>query len=145
MLNISRKICLAVEAITVIAYNTADSDTVCPSHKLMEYQNIPKRYLENALHRMVRNGILESVRGPRGGYCLRKPSDQITIYDITRSVTNENENTALNGAAADNDIRKKVILPICQDLLIQTDKLTSAVTVRDMCQRATALNAKLMS
>lgn len=49
-------------------------------------QNISLSYLEQILHRLGKAGIIESVRGPHGGYVLaRKPSD-VTIGDIVRSL-----------------------------------------------------------
>jgi len=49
-------------------------------------QKISLSYLEQILHRLGKAGIIESVRGPHGGYVLgRKPAD-VTIGDVVRSL-----------------------------------------------------------
>lgn len=51
-----------------------------------ERQGISFSYLEQILHRLGKSGVIESVRGPAGGYLLaRKPQD-ITIGDIVRAL-----------------------------------------------------------
>jgi len=49
-------------------------------------QQISLSYLEQILHRLGKAGIIESVRGPHGGYELaRKPAD-LTIGDVVRAL-----------------------------------------------------------
>jgi Rrf2 family transcriptional regulator, cysteine metabolism repressor len=51
---------------------------------IAERQGISFSYLEQILHKLGKAGLIESVRGPAGGYLLaRKPSD-LTIGDIVR-------------------------------------------------------------
>ncbi len=49
-------------------------------------QGLPVRYLEQLLHRLKRAGIVEAERGPRGGYRLKLPADQISVSTIFRSL-----------------------------------------------------------
>ena len=52
--------------------------------EIAERQKISLSYLEQILHRLGKAGIIESVRGPHGGYELaRKPAD-LTIGDVIR-------------------------------------------------------------
>lgn len=49
-------------------------------------QQISLSYLEQILHRLGKAGIIESVRGPHGGYELaRRPAD-LTIGDVVRAL-----------------------------------------------------------
>ena len=43
-------------------------------------------YLMQLFTNLRREGLLESVRGPRGGFKFARPIDQITVGDIVRSV-----------------------------------------------------------
>jgi len=53
---------------------------------IAERQGISFSYLEQILHRLCKSGLIESVRGPAGGYLLaRKPID-LTIGDIVRAL-----------------------------------------------------------
>ena len=45
-------------------------------------QNIPQNYLEQLLFILKKAGLVESMRGSKGGYKLNKPADQIKIIDI---------------------------------------------------------------
>lgn len=54
--------------------------------EIAERQRISLSYLEQILHKLSKAGIIESVRGPHGGYELaRKPAD-ITIGDVVRAL-----------------------------------------------------------
>jgi Rrf2 family cysteine metabolism transcriptional repressor len=45
-------------------------------------EHIPKRYLEQLMIRLRRNGLLESIRGPGGGYTLARSPDQISLGEV---------------------------------------------------------------
>jgi Rrf2 family protein len=43
---------------------------------------IPANYLSKTLQTLVKEHVLRSSRGPRGGFCLARPPEQVTLYDI---------------------------------------------------------------
>lgn len=43
---------------------------------------LPPSYLAKLFQRMARKGLLESHRGPRGGYVLARPPEEITLADV---------------------------------------------------------------
>ncbi len=45
-------------------------------------QKIPQNYLEQLLSILKKAGLVESMRGSKGGYKLNKPANQIKIIDI---------------------------------------------------------------
>jgi Rrf2 family iron-sulfur cluster assembly transcriptional regulator len=45
-------------------------------------QNIAMQYAQQILLRLREGGIIESVRGPRGGYRLIRDPREITLYDV---------------------------------------------------------------
>ena len=51
--------------------------------------NIPKNYLEQILVSLKRAGILQSIRGPHGGYKFNKNPEDILILDIIKSVESD--------------------------------------------------------
>lgn len=53
---------------------------------ISERQRISLSYLEQLFGRLRRQGLVESVRGPGGGYCLAKPMSEITVADVIRAV-----------------------------------------------------------
>lgn len=49
-------------------------------------QKISLSYLEQLFGKLRRNSLVESVRGPGGGYNLGRPLDQLTVADIIIAV-----------------------------------------------------------
>ena len=49
---------------------------ICKRH------GIPERYLEQMLTSLRKGGYLKSIRGPRGGFQLSRPPEQISVADI---------------------------------------------------------------
>src|SRR5271165_3869487 len=84
MLRLSKKLMFAIEAVLDIAYNSGAQPV--QSREINSRQGIPRRYLEPVLQQLVRAGILDGVRGPRGGYRLARERRRITVGEIVRVV-----------------------------------------------------------
>jgi Rrf2 family protein len=52
--------------------------------EIADRQGISFSYLEQILHRLGKAGVIESVRGPAGGYMLKRKPSELTIGDIVR-------------------------------------------------------------
>jgi Rrf2 family cysteine metabolism transcriptional repressor len=52
--------------------------------EIAERQGISFSYLEQILHKLGKAGLIESVRGPAGGYLLARQPSELTIGDIVR-------------------------------------------------------------
>ncbi|HYD32012.1 MAG TPA: Rrf2 family transcriptional regulator [Azospirillaceae bacterium] len=134
MLRISKKLMFAIEAVLDIAYN-AGSEPV-QSGEITRRQGIPKRYLEQVLQQLVREGILAGVRGPRGGYRLARERRRITIGEIVRVVR------AMETAAdpiedpAGSILGHKVVRPMWMDLQEECMKRLDQTTIEDLCLKA---------
>ncbi|MFO8059266.1 MAG: Rrf2 family transcriptional regulator [Bacillota bacterium] len=50
--------------------------------EIAEEKNLPASYLEHLLAPLRRAGLVRSVRGPRGGYQLASPPEDITVGDV---------------------------------------------------------------
>jgi len=47
-------------------------------------ENISTQYLEQILNRLRKNGMVKSIRGPKGGYVLAKSPGMIKIGDVVK-------------------------------------------------------------
>jgi Rrf2 family protein len=56
------------------------------SRRMAEFYELPSAYLSKLLKSLVRAGILDSTTGPRGGFRLARPPDDITVLDIMEAV-----------------------------------------------------------
>ena len=62
-------------------------------------QDLSVAYLEQLLHRLKKQGLVSSVRGPRGGYVLAGKPDHITMAEVVRILDGGNGwNGKLRGA-----------------------------------------------
>jgi Rrf2 family protein len=52
--------------------------------ELAERNNIPGKFLEQILLALRRGRILNSQKGPQGGYYLARPPEQITLAEVIR-------------------------------------------------------------
>ena len=66
--------------------STYQTDRPTPLSEVAKRQNISLNFLEQLFVHLRKNGIVTSVRGPRGGYKLSKPPENITIGEILRAV-----------------------------------------------------------
>ncbi len=53
---------------------------------ISQRQQISLSYLEQLFSRLRRDGVVESTRGPGGGYTLGRSADKITVADIVSAV-----------------------------------------------------------
>jgi Rrf2 family protein len=74
----------AIEAVLDVAFHVGEHPV--RSGDITERQRIPKRYLEQVLQHLVRAGILNGKRGPRGGYRLGRDQQRITLGEVVRVV-----------------------------------------------------------
>jgi Rrf2 family transcriptional regulator, iron-sulfur cluster assembly transcription factor len=49
-------------------------------------QSISVSYLEQLFAQLRKHGLVTGLRGPGGGYCLRRPASEISVADILRAV-----------------------------------------------------------
>ncbi|MDE3020709.1 MAG: Fe-S cluster assembly transcriptional regulator IscR [Pseudomonadota bacterium] len=64
---------------------------------ISERQGISLSYLEQLFGKLRRNGLVDSVRGPGGGYCLAHSLDQVSVADIIIAVDEPLDATQCGG------------------------------------------------
>ena len=83
-MRISRSTGYALVAVGYIAQNYKEG-AVLAARVSREY-NIPLEYLLKILQQLVRANVLRSKRGPRGGFFLARPAEEITMLEIIEAV-----------------------------------------------------------
>jgi len=79
----------AVTAMLDLALNETNNDSILKPVTLSdisERQEISLSYLEQLFSRLRRQGLVNSVRGPGGGYNLAKPQADISVSAIISAV-----------------------------------------------------------
>jgi Rrf2 family protein len=54
--------------------------------RIAETQRVPPKYLELIMLDLKKAGLVKSARGPKGGYKLTRPAEQISFGEIVRSM-----------------------------------------------------------
>lgn len=129
VLTLNKKSYYAIEAVLYIAYN-AKLEPVAGNH-VAQAQNLPTRYLEPMMQKLVRAGILRGVRGPQGGYMLGRERRQITLADICSVIAKEN-----NTPATATALGSKVLHSATQQVLAAFHETLNAITLAQLCEQA---------
>jgi Rrf2 family protein len=73
-----------VHCCTLLA--TLPQGTCLPGARLAEFHGVPGPYLTKHLQALTRAGVLDSVPGPRGGYCLARAPEDLTVLDVVEAI-----------------------------------------------------------
>jgi Rrf2 family protein len=57
------------------------------THEISDSTQVPPGYLTKILTAMCRARIVHSRRGPRGGFVLARPAQNISVFDVITSVS----------------------------------------------------------
>lgn len=60
-------------------------------------QSISLSYLEQLFGKLRRHALVQSVRGPGGGYCLARPTEKVSVADIILAVDEPLDATQCGG------------------------------------------------
>jgi len=134
MFRLSRKTLFAIEAVLDIAYNAGALPV--QSREITRRQGIPRRYLEQVLQNLVRAGVLNGVRGPRGGYRLARERRRITVGDVVRVIL-DMENRADPAEKPDtSSLGVAVVGPMWENVSQQCMDQLDRITIQDLCNQA---------
>jgi Rrf2 family protein len=54
--------------------------------KIAESTGLSKNHISKVLQRLVKNDLLKSVRGPAGGFTLKKQPENISLLDVYETI-----------------------------------------------------------
>ncbi len=125
---------LAISIMLDVAFHGGRQATVSAAD-LAERLGLARRGMEPLLQTLSRAGLLESVRGPRGGYRLGRPRRDIKLSDIVVVVTGEDvEHSDGPGGA----LQGAVIDPLWTKLETTAQGVLAGLTLDDLMREAGA-------
>jgi Rrf2 family protein len=83
-MKLTRASSYALHAVAYMAQQKTDKPIA--SHNIAEERDIPERFLLKVLKPLVSARVLQSIKGPNGGYKLARPANDITILEILEAV-----------------------------------------------------------
>jgi Rrf2 family protein len=118
------------------------TDTIA-SHRIAEERKVPDRFLLKVLKPLVGARILQSTKGPNGGYKLARPASEISMLEVIEAA----ENAEIRGHAplyqgGKPKFEKEPMTPlherleqICDQVAEQTRKQLSRIKISDLAAR----------
>lgn len=88
-MKLTRAASYALQAVVYIATKKREKEEPVASHKLARDCGIPSRFLLKVLKPLVQKKVLQSIKGPKGGYSLARPANEITMLDVLQAADNE--------------------------------------------------------
>lgn len=123
----------AVTAMLDLALN-GESQAVCLGD-IAARQDISLAYLEQLFTRLRRHGLVESVRGPGGGYRLGRPPEAISIAAVVAAVDEPLETTRCNGDRNCQRGERCLTHQLWEDLGEHIHAFLASVTLASMAAR----------
>ncbi|GBQ96961.1 Rrf2 family transcriptional regulator [Acetobacter nitrogenifigens DSM 23921 = NBRC 105050] len=117
-----------------VAFYASRSGTVSAAD-IAERAGLARRGIEPLLQALSRSALLESVRGPRGGYRLGRPRRDISVADIVSTVVNAD---AEQEDGPEGPLFAKVVDPVWRDHDERTVSALREVSLDDLVRRAEA-------
>lgn len=83
-MRISRSTGYGLVAVGYIARHGTEGAVLAA--RISKDYHIPLEYLLKILQQLVRAGVLRSKRGPRGGFFLARPAEEISLVEIIEAI-----------------------------------------------------------
>lgn len=107
-----------------------------PLHVIAERQKLSLPFLEQIFNKLKKAGVVASVRGPKGGYILTRPCNQVSVGEILRltdssfyAVAKEDPRSANQALMAD----ERMSLMLWNRLSDHISAFMEKVTFADLC------------
>ncbi|WP_424814733.1 RrF2 family transcriptional regulator [Roseococcus sp. YIM B11640] len=123
---------LAIDIALDIAFHAGRGGEVTGAAEIAERLGAARRGIEPLLQSLVRAGVLDSLRGPRGGYRMARAPREVKLVEIVAAVTEEEE------LAPPGKLGAAVTAPLWKELDEVLAKKLGSVTLEDLLKRAAA-------
>lgn len=102
-----------------------------PLKDVAERQGVSVKYLEQIMSLLSKFGLVQSVRGPSGGYKLLRPVSSITVGEVLRVTEGSfNITTDFESLSTNNDKKISISLDkFCGDLSKVVNEFMDSVTL----------------
>jgi Rrf2 family iron-sulfur cluster assembly transcriptional regulator len=99
---------------------------------ISERQKISLSYLEQLFGKLRRHHLVDSVRGPGGGYCLARPLKTISVADIISAVDEPLDATQCGGKENCHDEHRCMTHDLWSTLNLKMHEYLASVSLHDL-------------
>jgi len=126
---------LGVAVMLDVAFHGGRTATVSAA-EIADRLGLARRGMEPLLQALSRGGLLESVRGPRGGYRLGRPRRDIKLSEVVAVAVSEGEAEPSDGPSG--RLQEQVVDVLWTELETTARDRLGALTLDDLLRRAAA-------
>ncbi|GAB3379342.1 Fe-S cluster assembly transcriptional regulator IscR [Spongiibacter taiwanensis] len=102
---------------------------------ISERQHISLSYLEQLFAKLRRRGLVRSIRGPGGGYCLQRPIEKTFVAEIIDAVDESVDATNCAGEANCQEGEVCLTHHLWSDLSDQIHTFLSGISLASLVER----------
>lgn len=128
------RILTALSIMLDVAFHAGRSGVVSGAD-IARRSGLLRRGIEPVLQALSRAGLLDSVRGPKGGYRLGRSPRVVTLHEIVCAVGVRDEAAALQGKDS-NPLQSLVVAPLWAELNESVKERLAGITLADLLQKA---------
>jgi Rrf2 family protein len=143
-MKLSNRSQYGVRALFDMAYYSEEKTV--QTHEISRRQGIPRRFLEQIFFSLKKAGIIESTRGPKGGYTLTRAPREVTIGDIIRILEGPIEPVPCTTMEKDGSVCKYIDKCVTGMIWTEAGEILSryfdSITLEELCLRAEKLGLK---
>jgi len=118
---------IAIHGMVLIARAESGINAV----KIAEFTGFSKNHISKVFQRLVKNNMLKSVRGPAGGFTLKRKPEDITLLNIYESIEGTME---ITDCPFENEIcnfDKCLMINVVNKLAIEFRNFLNKQTLKD--------------
>jgi Rrf2 family protein len=124
---------LAVAVMLDVAFHSGRTTAVSAA-EIAGRLGLARRGMEPLLQALSRAGLLDSVRGPHGGYRLGRPRRDIRLAEVVAAAAGEGAVQPAEGPGG--RLQERVVDPLWDELEAGARDRLAALTLEDLLQRA---------
>jgi Rrf2 family protein len=133
-----------VRALFDIAFHNGGRPTQI--REIAAREAIPARFLEQIFQDLKKAGILGAKRGPRGGYHLVRPANEIRLGDVFRALEGPivviQPEDEPSGGRAKGAAGVDATAAVFRDLAGSIEKCFDSISIADICERGVSLGIR---
>ncbi|MCX2682949.1 Rrf2 family transcriptional regulator [Campylobacter sp. MIT 21-1685] len=99
--------------------------------------DIPKSFLAKILQNLAKDGLLQSYKGAKGGFCLAKEPNEYSIKEIINSAEKKEISVfeCSGGICPDNKEHNCSLMPMLINLQNRIDDFLDSLTLMDIIEK----------
>lgn len=136
-MRLGRAATYAVLATTHLALK--NGDVPVQGRDIAEACGVPPGHLLKILQQLVRAQLLNSERGPAGGFALRRPASEITLLDIIEAIEGPiSGDLSMRGYANGSEMVRSRLEATCQAVAAHAKRVWGQIVVADLARETAA-------